>query len=45
MTTGQWMLYGGIGMIGAGILALCLYIPLFSRQRRKLERRIKDDYI
>ena len=41
MTTGQWMLYGGIGMIGAGILALCL----FSRQRRKLERRIKEDYI
>lgn len=44
VTTGQWMFYGGIALIGIGILALGLYVPLFSRQRKKLEQKIKEDY-
>lgn len=44
MTTGQLMIYGGIGLIGIGILTLGLYVPLFSRQRKKLEMKIKEDY-
>ena len=44
MTTGQWMVYGGLGLIMAGIVAICLYIPLFSRQRKKLEKKIMEDY-
>ncbi|MDE6972012.1 MAG: hypothetical protein K2P38_02740 [Lachnospiraceae bacterium] len=44
VTTGQWMFYGGIALIGIGILALVLYVPLFSRQRKKLEQKIKEDY-
>ena len=44
MTTGQWMVYGGLALIVIGVVAICLYIPLFSRQRRKLERKIMDDY-
>lgn len=45
MTTGQWMVYGGLALIGIGVVAICLYIPLFSRQRKKLERKIMEDYI
>ena len=44
MTTGQWMVYGGIGLIVTGIVAICLYIPLFSGQRKKLEKKIMEDY-
>lgn len=45
MTTGQWMVYGGIALMIAGILTVCLYIPLFARQRRKMEKTIKEDYV
>lgn len=45
MTTGQWMVYGGFGLIVVGAAAICLYIPLFSRQRKKLERKILEDYV
>ena len=44
MTMGQVMVYGGLALIGIGVLAICLYIPLFSRQRKKLENRIMEDY-
>lgn len=44
MTMGQLMVYGGLALIGIGVLAICLYIPLFSRQRKKLENRIMEDY-
>ncbi len=44
MTTGQLMVYGGIALIGMGVLAICLYVPLFSRQRKNLEKKIKEDY-
>lgn len=44
MTTGQLMVYGGIALIAAGVLTVCLYIPLFSSQRKKLERKIMEDY-
>lgn len=44
MTTGQLMVCIGIALIGTGILALILYVPLFSRQRKKLEKKIKEDY-
>lgn len=44
MTMGQLMVYGGLVLIGIGILSICLYIPLFSRQRKKLENRIMEDY-
>ncbi len=44
MTTGQLMIYGGIALTGTGILALCLYVPLFSRQRRRMEQKIKEEY-
>lgn len=44
MTMGQLMVYGGMALIGAGVLAICLYIPLFSRQRKKLEDKIMKDY-
>lgn len=44
MTIGQLMVYGGLALIGIGVLAICLYIPLFSRQRKKLENRIMEDY-
>lgn len=44
VTIGQLMLNGGIALIGIGILAICLYVPLFSRQRKKLEKEIKEEY-
>lgn len=44
MTMGQLMVYGGLALIGTGVLAICLYIPLFARQRKKLENRIMEDY-
>lgn len=44
MTTGQWMVYGGLALIVIGVVAICLYIPLFARQRKKLERKIMEDY-
>lgn len=44
MTTGQLMIYGAIALTGTGILALCLYVPLFSRQRRRMEQKIKEEY-
>ena len=44
MTIGQLMVYGGLALMGIGVLAICLYIPLFSRQRKKLENRIMEDY-
>lgn len=44
MTTGQWMVYGGLALIVIGAVAISLYIPLFSRQRKKLERKIMEDY-
>lgn len=44
VTTGQLMIYGGIGLTGIGILALCLYVPLFSRQRKRMEQKIKEEY-
>lgn len=45
MTTGQMMVYGGIALIAAGVLTACLYIPLFTRQRRRLEKKVKEDYV
>ncbi len=45
MTTGQIMVYGGIMLIAAGVLTVCLYIPLFAGQRKKLEKKIKEDYV
>lgn len=42
MTTGQMMVYGGIALTAAGILTVCLYIPLFAGQRRR--QKIKEDY-
>lgn len=44
VTTGQLMIYGGIALIGGGILAICLYVPLFSRQRKRMEKKIKEEY-
>lgn len=44
VTTGQLMIYGGIALIGLGILAICLYVPLFSRQRKRMEKKIKEEY-
>ena len=44
MTTGQLMVYGGTMLIAAGVLTVCLYIPLFAGQRKKLERKIMEDY-
>ena len=44
MTTGQLMVYGGIALIVTGVLTVCLYIPLFAGQRKKLERKIMEDY-
>lgn len=44
MTTGQLMVYIGIALIGAGIMALILFVPLFSRQRKKLEKKIKEAF-
>ena len=44
MTTGQIMVYGGTILIVAGVLTVCLYIPLFAGQRTKLERKIMEDY-
>ncbi len=45
MTTGQLMVYGGIELITIGAAAICLYIPLFAGQRKKLEKKIKEDYV
>ena len=45
MTTGQLMVYGGIALIVTGVLTVCLYIPLFSSQRKKLEKKIMEDYV
>lgn len=45
MTTGQLMVYGGLALIAVGAAAICLYIPLFSRQRKRLERKIMEDYM
>lgn len=45
MTMGQLMVYGGIALIAVGLLTVCLYIPLFSGQRKKLEKKIKEDYM
>lgn len=44
MTAGQLMVYGGVALIVIGVLAVCLYVPLFSRQRKKLEKKIKENY-
>ncbi len=44
MTAGQLMVYGGVALIVIGVLAVCLYVPLFSRQRKKLEKKIKEEY-
>ena len=43
VTTGQLMIFAGIVLIGIGILALCLYVPLFSRQRKRMEQKIKEE--
>ena len=45
MTTGQLMVYTGIALIAAGVLTVCLYISLFAGQRKKLERKIMEDYV
>ena len=45
MTTGQLMVYGGTMLIAVGVLTVCLYIPLFAGQRKKLEKKIKEDYV
>lgn len=44
MTMGQLMVYGGLALIGIGVLAICLFIPIFSRQRKKLGHRIMEEY-
>ena len=44
MTMEQMMVYGGIAIIALGILAICLYVPLFARQRKKLEKAIQEEY-
>lgn len=45
MTMGQMMVYGGIVLIALGIFAIILYVPLFSKQRKKLEKKIKEGYM
>lgn len=45
MTMGQMMVYGGIALITLGILAIILCIPIFSGQRKRLEKKIKEDYM
>lgn len=44
MTMGQLMVYGGIALIAAGFAAIVLCVPLFARQRKKLEEKIREEY-
>lgn len=44
MTMGQMMVYGGIALIAAGIAAIALCVPLFSKQRKRLEEKIREEY-
>lgn len=45
MTLGQMMFYGGIALIAAGIILLGVCVPLFASQRRKMEKKIQNDYV
>lgn len=45
MTLGQMLFYGGIALIAAGIVMIALCAPLFARQRKKLEKKIRDEYV
>lgn len=45
MTTGEMMVYSGIGLVVIGILAIVLCVPLFGCQRKKLEEKVKEEYM
>lgn len=45
MTTGEIMFYGGLLVIAVGIVLFLLLIPLFSHQRKKLEKKIREEYL
>lgn len=45
MTMGQLLFYGGIGLAVLGIVMILLCIPLFAGQRKKLEKKIQEEYM
>lgn len=44
MTLGQMMFFGGIALAVTGIVIIGLCAPLFARQRKKLEKKIWNEF-
>lgn len=42
MTLGELMCCGGIALAAVGVVLVILCIPVFTRQRKRLEEQIKN---